>query len=132
MRIYPSINNIINSRLGLLQNEISVKTIYENIKNRNDSTEDIYNDYKKFEFKNNIQIKNLSFNYPERGQILKNIDLVINKNEIIGIVGKTGSGKSTLLKIIMGLIKHTNGEITIDGVKIEDAKNGWQRIINQS
>lgn len=126
LRIYPSINNIINSRLGLLQNEISVKTIYENIKNRNDSTEDIYNDYKKFEFKNNIQIKNLSFNYPERGQILKNIDLVINKNEIIGIVGKTGSGKSTLLKIIMGLIKHTNGEITIDGVKIEDAKNGWQ------
>ncbi len=124
--IYPSINNIINSRLGLLQNEISIKTVYENIKNKNDSTEDIHEDYKKFEFKNNIQIKNLSFNYPERNQILKNIDLAISKNEIIGIVGKTGSGKSTLLKIIMGLIKHTGGNITIDGIRIEDIKNEWQ------
>jgi len=126
LRIYPSINNIINSRLGLLQNEISIKTVYENIKNKNDSTEDIHEDYKKFEFKNNIQIKNLSFNYPERNQILKNIDLAISKNEIIGIVGKTGSGKSTLLKIIMGLIKHTGGNITIDGIRIEDIKNEWQ------
>ncbi|AKU79638.1 ATP-binding cassette domain-containing protein [Spiroplasma turonicum] len=43
--------------------------------------------------------------------ILNNINLEVNKNDIIGIVGENGSGKSTLLKTILGLKQATKGEI---------------------
>lgn len=126
LRIYPSINNIIINRLGLVQNEVSVQAVYNNIKNQDKSIDNLDDDNSEYKFKSDIQIKNLSFNYPGRGETLKNIDLLIKKNDIIGIVGETGSGKSTLLKIIMGLIEHTGGEIKIDGVDIENIKNNWQ------
>lgn len=45
--------------------------------------------------------------------ILDNISLSINKQEIIGITGKSGSGKSILLKIILGYIKQDKGTISI-------------------
>jgi ABC-type bacteriocin/lantibiotic exporter with double-glycine peptidase domain len=71
---------------------------------------------KQFEFKKNIELKNLSFFYEGTSEkILKNINFEIKKGESIGIVGKNGSGKSTLLNIISGLIKSSEGEILIDG-----------------
>ena len=71
---------------------------------------------KPFEFKKNIEFKNLSFFYEGSFEkILKNINFEIKKGESMGIVGKNGSGKSTLLNIISGLIKSSEGEILIDG-----------------
>ena len=52
---------------------------------------------KNFKFKGKITFKNVSFNYPDNQTILRNINLVINQNECIGIIGKSGNGKSTLL-----------------------------------
>lgn len=46
---------------------------------------------------------------------LKNINLVINKGEILGVVGKNGCGKSTLLKLITGVLVPNSGGISIDG-----------------
>lgn len=46
---------------------------------------------------------------------LKNVDLVVNKGETVGIVGKNGSGKSTLLQIIAGILKPTEGSCATDG-----------------
>lgn len=46
---------------------------------------------------------------------LNNINLTINKGEVIGLVGLNGAGKSTLLKIISRVQKPTNGEVTING-----------------
>ncbi|NGM49369.1 nitrate/sulfonate/bicarbonate ABC transporter ATP-binding protein [Caulobacter sp. 602-2] len=44
--------------------------------------------------------------------VLDNVDLTLNENEIVGLLGRSGSGKSTLLRSIAGLIKPTAGEIT--------------------
>lgn len=49
---------------------------------------------------------------------LKNISLSINKNEFVSIVGPSGCGKSTLLSIISGLIPPDEGNVLIDGKKI--------------
>lgn len=68
----------------------------------------------------NMQIKlynvNKSFyNLKEQTDVLKNINLEINKGEIVAIVGPSGCGKSTLLNLISGLIKQDSGEIFVKG-----------------
>ena len=69
-----------------------------------------------------ISIKNLSYSYysyEDEKNAIKDINLEINSNKRIALVGHTGSGKSTLLKLIKGLLKHQTGKIDIDG-RIED------------
>tara|TARA_B100001057_G_scaffold472930_1_gene536758 strand:+ start:8521 stop:10248 length:1728 start_codon:yes stop_codon:yes gene_type:complete len=127
IRIYPSVNNIIMTKLALVQGEISIKEICNDIENANQYSETIAYDYEKFKFENLIKIENLSFRYPKREKILNNISFEIRKNEIIGLVGKTGSGKSTLVKIIMSLIEPTNGEIQVDGNQLKNIKHKWQK-----
>ena len=71
-----------------------------------------------YNLKNSIRLLDINFSYENNIYVLKNINLIINKGEKIGIVGSTGSGKSTLIDIIMGLLKPTNGEILVDGISI--------------
>ena len=49
---------------------------------------------------------------------LKDVSLVINKNEFIGLIGHTGSGKSTLTQMLNGLLKPTSGNVFFDGEDI--------------
>jgi len=58
-----------------------------------------------------IKVKNISFGYNSQNDILKNININIQKNEFVCIVGENGSGKTTLLKCILGLNKPTKGKI---------------------
>lgn len=51
-------------------------------------------------------------------QVLKGIDLTINKGEIVSIVGPSGAGKTTLLQIMGTLDKADTGTVTIDGVEV--------------
>lgn len=51
---------------------------------------------------------------------LKDINLVINKGEMIGIIGHTGSGKSTLIQQLNGLMKASSGDIYYEGINIYD------------
>ena len=51
-------------------------------------------------------------------QVLKGIDLHINKGEVVSIVGPSGAGKTTLLQIMGTLDKPDSGEIIIDGTDV--------------
>ncbi len=73
-----------------------------------------------------IKIENLSKSYNNE-DILKNINLSINKREIISIIGPSGVGKTTLLKIISGLVKPDTGTIKINDRDINNIKE--QKII---
>ena len=46
---------------------------------------------------------------------LKDVSFEVNKGEVVGIIGRNGSGKSTLLKIISGLFRPSEGEISVKG-----------------
>ena len=45
---------------------------------------------------------------------LSNVDLTLERGEIIGLLGPNGSGKTTLIKLINGLLLHTDGQITVN------------------
>lgn len=62
-----------------------------------------------------IELKNVCFAYPNGFKALSNIDIEIQKNEFVAIIGQNGAGKSTLLKNITGLLKPTSGEVLING-----------------
>ena len=81
-------------------------------------------------FNKEIKLNGIYYQYEEDKIILDNINLSIQKGEKIGIIGVSGAGKSTLVDIILGLLKPTNGSISIDGCYL-DEKNirSWQRNI---
>lgn len=63
----------------------------------------------------NIKIKNLKFSYLKNSkEVIKNINLNIDKKDKIAIVGESGSGKSTLLNILCGLLKPSSGKIIVN------------------
>ena len=64
--------------------------------------------------KNILEVKNLSYSFGN-SPILKDINIHVNENEIIAIVGSSGVGKSTLFNLIAGVLKKQTGEITING-----------------
>lgn len=66
-----------------------------------------------------IELKNISFSYNKGFEVLSNINIQINKNETIGIIGANGAGKSTILKLLVGLELDYEGEIIIENLKVE-------------
>lgn len=64
-----------------------------------------------------IVVKDLIYEVSKK-RILNNINLEIEKGEIVSIMGASGSGKTTMLKLMTGLLKPTSGQIIIDGEDI--------------
>lgn len=86
--------------------------------------EEVYNGkYLKFE---GLECKNICFNYGEE-EILKDYNLNIETNKIIGIKGKSGSGKSTLLKLFMRFWDIKKGSLKISNVDIKEINTGSLR-----
>lgn len=82
---------------------------------------------KPLKFKNKISIKGVSFSYflNKQPDVLKNINLEILAGSRIGLIGKSGCGKSTLADLILGLLNPTQGNIFVDGKKINKKKQNW-------
>jgi ABC-2 type transport system ATP-binding protein len=66
---------------------------------------------------NLLEIKNLNKSFDDK-EILKDINLTIERGKIIGLLGKNGQGKTTLIKLINDLLTPTSGEILINGKNI--------------
>lgn len=70
--------------------------------------------------KGKIQFENVSFDYNERKDILKNINLNIPAHSIAAFVGPTGSGKSTLFKLLLRFYEPQKGRVLIDDHDIRE------------
>ncbi|MBT8268952.1 MAG: ABC transporter ATP-binding protein/permease [Bacteroidia bacterium] len=71
-------------------------------------------------FKGEVSFKNIRFSYVEGEEVLKGLSLDIKAGETVAIVGATGAGKSTMINILNRFYKIDSGEITIDGLNIQD------------
>lgn len=70
-----------------------------------------------------LKIKNISKSYIQRGLVLNNLSLDVNKGDSIAVMGPSGSGKTTLMNIIGLLDKPDKGEIFFNGSAIADYTN---------
>ncbi len=68
-------------------------------------------------------VKRFYIGTPNELTVLNGIDLTVYEGEFVAIVGQSGSGKSTLMNIIGALDRPTEGEYTLDGVNIIEAKD---------
>ncbi len=68
----------------------------------------------------NVQHLNLAFGEGEkRSQVLSDVSFSVQPGEIYGLVGESGSGKTTVLKCLAGLFTHWDGELAINGQRLE-------------
>lgn len=74
-----------------------------------------------------IKVKNLHKYFGEL-EVLKGIDMEVNEGEVVCMIGASGSGKSTLLRCINFLEEKNEGEIWVDGVKVQHKKSDVNKI----
>lgn len=72
---------------------------------------------------NEIKIKNITFGYNEKNDIISNLSSEFHKGQIIRITGANGKGKTTLIDIICGLLKPKDGTVLYDDLNIDNIKN---------
>ncbi|AYB30391.1 ABC transporter ATP-binding protein [Chryseolinea soli] len=69
-----------------------------------------------------IELSHVTKSFPSVSgnfQALKNVSLKIDKGQLVAVTGKSGSGKSTLLNIIAGIDKPTEGQVAINGIRVD-------------
>ena len=136
VRFIPAFNGIIISLfyLRVLQPSadiiINEKEKIENFKKKSSQIQSQELDNNLNENKNLILLKDISFSYGDNQKdILKNINLNIEKGTIVGITGETGSGKSTLFHIMLGLLSPKTGTIFYKNENIHTNMENWRNQI---
>ena len=62
-----------------------------------------------------LEARNITFSYDDGTEALNNVNLKVDKGDIVALLGKNGAGKSTILKMITGVSFPTSGTITVNG-----------------
>lgn len=73
----------------------------------------------KSEFQDKIELKEVSFSYDDKQEVLSNVSFEINKGEQVALVGSSGSGKTTLVNLLSRMYDCVSGQILVDGTPIE-------------
>ena len=130
VKLMPSINRVIFSFQSLKHSQPSVDLYFHDIQGNTEHKTDKKNELNKINFKNKIELKNITFRYQEgQNDVLNNINLEVPKGSSVGIVGHSGSGKTTLIDIFLGLLEPQKGEILVDGVDIKENLKSFQSLV---
>jgi len=108
--LIPTITHLALVAIPLNEAKVAFERMFEFV---SIDAEDENQEITEIEFQS-MKISNLSFRFPGRKQLLKHIDLRLNKNELIAIVGESGCGKSTFCQILEKFYKPETGEILIN------------------
>lgn len=67
-----------------------------------------------------IEFEDVTFSYDGKRRVLNNINLEVNKGQLVAIVGESGSGKSTIASLILNSYSATSGKIKVNDINIEN------------
>ncbi|MDO5294854.1 MAG: peptidase domain-containing ABC transporter [bacterium] len=118
------VGRLVSLQLQIQEASISMKRISEIFdyeKEQDDVTHGCYQEIEKID--GDIALKNVTFRYANRKPVLNNISITIPKGKKVALVGASGSGKSTIAKLLLKHYEPENGQITIDGIDINEYKN---------
>ena len=62
-----------------------------------------------------LEVRGVSFSYDNKSNTIENIDITLNKGEIVCLLGVSGGGKTTLFNVIAGLLKPQQGSVVLNG-----------------
>ena len=124
-RLLPALRAILSGWTQIQNVSGYLKTIENGIKDADDKETDTSEE---ITFEREMEVRGLSYAYPNGGKVLDNFQLTIRKGEYVGFRGYSGVGKSTLFNLLLGLLKPTEGEIRIDGRSLTpDVQSAWLR-----
>lgn len=107
--LLPSVASLALITIPINEAKVAFNRMYEFASIEKESEGNISLSYFK-----SLEIKNMSFRFAGRSQLLKDINLTISKNECIAIVGESGSGKSTLGQVLQKFYGFENGTIIVN------------------
>jgi ABC-type multidrug transport system fused ATPase/permease subunit len=133
-RLMPAIQDVFQTSTQIKFNQATLDHIYQemiNIKTQSLSEKDINKNPQPLDFKQQIKLENITFSYSSmEDKVLEDVNITIKKNQKVGIVGATGAGKTTLVDILLGLFIPEKGQMTVDGIRIDEENvQSWQCIL---
>ncbi len=126
-RMIPSARTLLASWTTLQNSAHAIQTVEDGIAGEEgpvqDATEGIT-------FRNRIEVRHLSFSFPDGDTVLRDFSLPIPRGQCLGIQGTSGSGKTTLFHLLLGFFPPTGGEISIDGTALTPKnRTSWHRLV---
>lgn len=122
------VSNLVSLQLSIQEANISMRRLSEILDYEReigmDEGSDENNLYQEIDkIDGEINVSNVTFAYGNRKPALKNVSFTIPKGKKVALVGSSGSGKSTMAKLLLKYYEPQEGEITIDGVDIQEYRN---------
>lgn len=122
VKLIPAFQMVYNSIARIKGNLASYHSIREDL--ISSKQEKKISDIPSIQSFKNIKLQDICFKFnSDEDYIIDHVNISINNNQKIGIIGNSGSGKSTLMNIMLGLLKYTSGSLIVDGNHYESFKS---------
>ncbi len=113
--------NEISGVIAELQNALACAERLFELVEQKPQTPDAENAHVFEDVEGNVTLSNVAFSYSKDKELIKNLNLEVEKGNRVAIVGPTGCGKTTLVNLLMRFYDVDEGEISVDGVEIGSA-----------
>jgi len=128
-RLQPALQKIFSGLASLRYGQAAVDSLYADLHPDNAPAHLPKTEPEPLKATNSIALEHLSYTYPKAAKpALIDLKLEIPVGSAVGLVGSTGAGKTTLVDVILGLLRPTQGAITVDSVPVTDEQlRAWQQ-----